>query len=288
MARSSVKTKYNRSSLELHLQNLEEYPPMSPEEELETAILVTRGDNDAREKMGLYNQRLVVSIAKKYVREGAPLEDLIGAGHIGLMKAVDKFDPYRGNRFSTYATWWIRQSVTRAVPDLENTVQLTDSDQENIKKLDILRKEFIQENHCEPTYEELAECLEWPVNKVMETDIMAQKTISIEGTKDQDDDKPDLIDIYIDSEEEDPETVSIRNAVAKELDPVIQDALMCLNEREEQIIRQLYGYGCEQLKITEIARNTNLSRERIAQIARKAKRRMANILKKKHAELAGD
>jgi RNA polymerase primary sigma factor len=256
-------------SVRLHLREIGKIPLLSSEEELALAYRVIAGEKKAKDKMAEANMRLVVSIAKRYSGRGLDFLDLIQEGHTGLLRAVEKFDPDKGFKFSTYATWWIRQAITRAIADQARTIRIPVHMVETINKLLRTQRRMTQELNREPTIEELARELEMEPEKVEYVIKIKQDISSLDAGVGRDDGEEDstLSDFIEDEDSTTPEE-SARGQLLKEQ---VQSVLGGLSDREQKIIRMRFGLdGGKSHTLEEVGQEFAVTRERIRQIEAKA------------------
>jgi RNA polymerase primary sigma factor len=249
-------------SLRLYLRSIGRVGLLTPAQEVSLAARIERGDMAAKQHMIEANLRLVVSIAKGYMGRGLSFLDLIQEGSLGLIRAVEKFDHRRGYKFSTYATWWIRQAVTRAIADKARTIRIPVHMAERISKLTQVERQLVQQLGREPTSEELAEALERPVREVKEMKRIAQSPISLERPVGEDEDS-ELGDLIEDDGSVGPLEQTIDNLRRETLNR----ALAALPARERGVIAMRYGLdGEEPRTLEEVGRAFGVTRERIRQI----------------------
>ena len=254
----------------MYLKEIGRINLLTSEEEFEYARLANEGDEHAKTMLAESNLRLVVSIAKRYVGRGMLFLDLIQEGNIGLMKAVDKFDPGKGYKFSTYATWWIRQAITRAIADQARTIRIPVHMVETINKLARIQRQLTQELNREPTEEELAKKLGIGVDKVREVYKISQDPVSLETPIGEEDDSH-LGDFIKDERTMSPEEYTEIGMLKEELSGV----LLTLTEREEKVLRLRFGLDDGQCRtLEEVGQIFNVTRERIRQIEAKALRKL--------------
>lgn len=273
-------------SVRMYLREIGKIPLLSPEEEQEIAIKAMKGDKKAKDKLAEANMRLVVSIAKRYGGRGLDFLDLIQEGNTGLLRAVEKFDPEKGFKFSTYATWWIRQAITRAIADQARTIRIPVHMVETINKVLRTTRKLTQELNREPTNEEIAEAMGMEVDKIENVMRIKQDIASLDASvgRDGDDEESVLGDFVEDSERDSPEDVTA-NQILKEQ---IAEILTTLSEREQKIIRLRFGIGGGRPHtLEEVGMEFSVTRERIRQIEAKAlaKLRKHKQTKKLHGYL---
>ncbi len=254
----------------MYLKDIGKIDLLTGEQEIELAKRILDGDDEARSKLAEANLRLVVSIAKRYVGRGMLFLDLIQEGNIGLLKAVEKFDYNKGFKFSTYATWWIRQAITRAIADQARTIRIPVHMVETINKLTRIQRQLVQELGQEPSDEQLAEKMELSVEKVREILKIAQEPISLETPIGEEDDS------HLGDFIEDKQAISPTDHAANEmLKESLDDVLLELTDREEKVLRMRFGLINERAKtLEEVGKEFNVTRERIRQIEAKALKKL--------------
>lgn len=269
-------------SVRLYLREIGKIPLLKPDEELALAYKVVAGDKRAKDKMAEANMRLVVSIAKRYVGRGLDLLDLIQEGNTGLLRAVEKFDPDKGFKFSTYATWWIRQAITRAIADQARTIRIPVHMVETINKLLRTQRRLTQDLNREPTNEEIAKAMEIDVEKVEHIMKIKQDISSIDAPV-RDDEEDSVLGDFI----EDEDTVSPEDsATGQLLKEHVKIMLGALSEREQKILKLRFGLeDGRSHTLEEVGQEFNVTRERIRQIEAKA---LAKLRKHKDSKKLHD
>ena len=246
----------------MYLKEIGKVPLLSPEEEIELAKRMELGDENARKRLAEANLRLVVSIAKRYVGRGMQFLDLIQEGNLGLIKAVEKYDYSKGFKFSTYATWWIRQAITRAIADQARTIRIPVHMVETINRLIRTSRQLLQELGREPTPEEIAEKMEMPVERVREIMKISQDPVSLETPIGEEEDSH-LGDFI----QDDHVQVPVDAATYTLLHEQLMEVLDTLTEREQKVLRLRFGLDDGRPRtLEEVGRQFNVTRERIRQI----------------------
>ena len=254
----------------MYLREIGKIPLLSFDEELELAKRVINGDEEAKQKLAESNLRLVVSIAKKYVGRGMLFLDLIQEGNMGLIKAVEKFDYTKGYKFSTYATWWIRQAITRAIADQARTIRIPVHMVETINKLIRTSRHLLQQLGREPTPEEIAQEMEIPVEKVMEIQKIAQDPVSLETPIGEEDDSH-LGDFIQDEDSPAPQDSAAYTLLREQLEEVMST----LTPREAKVLKLRFGLEDGKARtLEEVGKEFQVTRERIRQIEAKALRKL--------------
>ena len=256
--------------VKVYLKEIGRVPLLSTDEEVELAVLISDGNEFAKKRLTEANLRLVVSIAKRYVGRGMHFLDLIQEGNVGLIKAVEKFDHSKGFKFSTYATWWIRQAITRAIADQARTIRIPVHMVETINRLKKVQSQLLHENGKEPTEEMIAEKMELPVERGREIMRVAQEPVSMETPIGPEEDSR-LMDFIRDEEALAPDEAALKSITNEDIDAVLKTLL----PREEQVIRLRFGLQdgrCHTLE--EVGTKFEVTRERIRQIEAKALRKL--------------
>ncbi len=254
----------------MYLKEMGKVPLLSADEEIEIARRVENGDEKAREKLAEANLRLVVSIAKRYVGRGMLFLDLIQEGNLGLIKAVEKFDYTKGYKFSTYATWWIRQAITRAIADQARTIRIPVHMVETIHKLSRVKRQLVQTLGRDPQVEEIAEAMEVSVERVREIIKIAQDPVSLETPIGEEEDSH-LGDFIPDDDIPLPSDAAAATLLKEQL----MQVLSTLTPREEKVLRLRFGIDDGRARtLEEVGKEFNVTRERIRQIEAKALRKL--------------
>ncbi len=256
--------------VKMYLREIGRVPLLTSDEEIQLAVKISEGDERAKQRLTEANLRLVVSIAKKYVGRGMYFLDLIQEGNVGLIKAVDKFDYTKGFKFSTYATWWIRQAITRAIADQARTIRIPVHMVETINRLKKIQSQLLHENGYEPSEELIAKKMELPVERVREIMRVAQEPVSMETPIGPEEDSR-LMDFIRDEDALAPDEAALKTITNEDIDTVLKT----LSPREEAVIRLRFGLQdgrCHTLE--EVGSEFNVTRERIRQIEAKALRKL--------------
>ena len=254
----------------MYLREIGKIPLLSYDKELELAKRILQGDEEAKQELAEANLRLVVSIAKKYVGRGMLFLDLIQEGNMGLIKAVEKFDYTKGFKFSTYATWWIRQAITRAIADQARTIRIPVHMVETINRLIRTSRHLLQQYGREPTPEEIAAEMEMPVEKVMEIQKIAQDPVSLETPIGEEDDSH-LGDFIQDEDSPAPQDAASYTLLREQLEEVMST----LTPREAKVLRLRFGLDDGKARtLEEVGKEFDVTRERIRQIEAKALRKL--------------
>ena len=256
--------------VKVYLKEIGRVPLLTSEEEVELAIRISEGDASAKKRLSEANLRLVVSIAKRYLGRGMHFLDLIQEGNLGLIKAVEKFDYTKGFKFSTYATWWIRQAITRAIADQARTIRIPVHMVETINKVKKVSSQLLHQNGHEPSAEEIAEELDMPVEKVREIMRVAQEPVSLETPIGEEEDSH-LGDFIPDDDAPAPADAASHTMLREQLIEVLDT----LTPREEKVLRLRFGLEDGRSRtLEEVGKEFNVTRERIRQIEAKALRKL--------------
>ncbi|MCD8026900.1 MAG: RNA polymerase sigma factor RpoD [Clostridiales bacterium] len=256
--------------VKVYLKEIGRVPLLTSEEEIELAIKISQGDVAAKQRLSEANLRLVVNIAKRYLGRGMQFLDLIQEGNLGLIKAVEKFDYTKGFKFSTYATWWIRQAITRAIADQARTIRIPVHMVETINKVKKVQIQLLHQNGHDPTADEIAEAIDMPVDKVREIMRVAQEPVSLETPIGEEEDSH-LGDFIPDNDAPAPADAASHTMLREQL----SDVLSTLTPREEKVLRLRFGLEDGRSRtLEEVGKEFNVTRERIRQIEAKALRKL--------------
>ena len=256
--------------VKIYLKEIGRVPLLSPDEEVDLAIRISQGDVAAKKRLSEANLRLVVSIAKRYLGRGMQFLDLLQEGNLGLIKAVEKFDHTKGFKFSTYATWWIRQAITRAIADQARTIRIPVHMVETINKVKKVSSQLLHQNGHEPSADDIAAELDMPVDKVREIMRVAQEPVSLETPIGEEEDSH-LGDFIPDDDAPAPQDAASHTLLKEQL----SDVLSTLTSREEKVLRLRFGLEDGRSRtLEEVGREFNVTRERIRQIEAKALRKL--------------
>ena len=256
--------------VKVYLKEIGRVPLLTPEEEIDLAVRISHGDEAAKKRLSEANLRLVVSIAKRYLGRGMQFLDLIQEGNLGLIKAVEKFDYTKGFKFSTYATWWIRQAITRAIADQARTIRIPVHMVETINKVKKVSSQLLHANGREPSAEEIADELDMPVEKVREIMRVAQEPVSLETPIGEEEDSH-LGDFIPDDDAPAPADAASHTLLKETLGSVLDS----LTPREEKVLRLRFGLEDGRSRtLEEVGKEFNVTRERIRQIEAKALRKL--------------
>ena len=257
-------------TVKIYLKEIGRVPLLSPDEEVDLAIRISQGDVAAKKRLSEANLRLVVSIAKRYLGRGMQFLDLIQEGNLGLIKAVEKFAHTKGFKFSTYATWWIRQAITRAIADQARTIRIPVHMVETINKVKKVSSQLLHQNGHEPSADDIAAELDMPVDKVREIMRVAQEPVSLETPIGEEEDSH-LGDFIPDDDAPAPQDAASHTLLKEQL----SDVLSTLTSREEKVLRLRFGLEDGRSRtLEEVGREFNVTRERIRQIEAKALRKL--------------
>ena len=262
-------TNRESASLDKYLQEIGREELVSPEEEVELAQRIRKGDQEALEKLTRANLRFVVSVAKQYQNQGLSLPDLINEGNLGLIKAAEKFDETRGFKFISYAVWWIRQSILQALAEQRRIVRLPLNQVGSLNKINKALGKFEQENERQPSTEELADMIDIPKDKIADTLRVSGRHVSVDAPFVEGEDNS-LLDVL----PNDDSPSADRGLTNESLGTEIERALQILTVREREIIKSFFGIGCQEMTLEEIGERLDLTRERVRQIKEKAIRKL--------------
>ena len=269
-------TNRESASLDKYLQEIGREELVSPEEEVELAQRIRKGDQRALEKLTRANLRFVVSVAKQYQNQGLSLPDLINEGNLGLIKAAEKFDETRGFKFISYAVWWIRQSILQALAEQSRIVRLPLNQVGSLNKINKALSKFEQENERQPSSEELSEMIDVPKDKISDTLRVSGRHVSVDAPFVEGEDNS-LLDVLVN----DDSPIADRTLINESLSTEVERALSTLTERERDIIKLFFGINTQEMTLEEIGEKFGLTRERVRQIKEKAIRRLRHSSRSK-------
>ena len=254
------------AGLQAYFNDISKSKPLKREQETELANRIKAGDNSARDELAQANLLFVISVAMKYKNRGLSLAELISAGNMGLMTAVDRFDPSRGYKFISYAVWWIRQSILQSLAEDVRTVHLPLNKVTLLHKISRMSQQLSSEEKDEPDLEEIADALDVSIEEVRETLLSGRKSYSLDKEFEEDDERS-LMKTLVDASQEAPDANILRTNTQRQLDSVLDS----LDEREQRIVRLYFGLdGDEPLTLEQIGAMMDLTRERIRQIKERA------------------
>ena len=262
-------TNRESASLDKYLQEIGREELVTPDEEVELAQRIRKGDPVALEKLTRANLRFVVSVAKQYQNQGLSLPDLINEGNLGLIKAAEKFDETRGFKFISYAVWWIRQSILQALAEQSRIVRLPLNQVGSLNKINKALSKFEQEHERQPSNEELSEMIDVPKDKISDTLRVSGRHVSVDAPFVEGEDNS-LLDVL----PNDDSPMADKGLVNESLNTEIERALSTLTDREREIVKSFFGIGCQEMTLEEIGERFGLTRERVRQIKEKAIRRL--------------
>jgi RNA polymerase primary sigma factor len=269
-------TNRESASLDKYLQEIGKEDLITVEEEVELAQRIRKGDRLALEKLTKANLRFVVSVAKQYQNQGLSLPDLINEGNLGLIKAAEKFDETRGFKFISYAVWWIRQSILQALAEQSRIVRLPLNQVGSLNKINKAYSKFEQENERVPSPEELANMMDLPKEKIIDTLRVSGRHVSVDAPFVEGEDNS-LLDVLENKDSPIADDMLMNESLSRE----IERSLATLTERERDIIRLFFGIGCQEMTLEEIGEKFGLTRERVRQIKEKAIRRLRHTSRSK-------
>ena len=269
-------TNRESDSLDKYLQEIGHEELITVEEEVELAQRIRKGDRKALERLTKANLRFVVSVAKQYQNQGLSLPDLINEGHMGLIKAAEKFDETRGFKFISYAVWWIRQSILQAIAEQSRIVRLPLNQVGSVNKINRILNKFEQENERRPSIDEIAEKTDLPEDKIEDAMKVPGKHISVDAPI-VDGEENSLLDLLASTDTPTTDNELVLESLREE----IAEALQTLNERERNVIEAFFGINQQEMTLEEIGDKYGLTRERVRQIKEKAIRRLRHNTKNK-------
>ena len=272
-------TNRESKSLDQYLQEIGKVDLLTPDQEIELAIRIRKGDKFALDALTKANLRFVVSVAKQFQNQGLSLGDLINEGNLGLIKAAQRFDETRGFKFISYAVWWVRQSIMQAIADQSRIVRLPLNRVGSLSKISKAYRDLEQEYERKPTTTELASILDMTQEDVAYAMQISGRHVSMDAPFSGDDDKNSLMDVLPNDDQPSPDTILMRESLKKE----VENALSTLSEKEAKVLRLYFGIDAERsATLEEIGEKFDLTRERVRQIKEKALRRLKHNAKSKN------
>ncbi|HKJ81608.1 MAG TPA: sigma-70 family RNA polymerase sigma factor [Ignavibacteriaceae bacterium] len=272
-------TNRESKSLDQYLQEIGKVDLLTPDQEIELAIRIRKGDKRALDALTKANLRFVVSVAKQFQNQGLSLGDLINEGNLGLIKAAQRFDETRGFKFISYAVWWVRQSIMQAIADQSRIVRLPLNRVGSLSKISKAYRDLEQEYERKPTTKELAGILDMTQEDVAYAMQISGRHVSMDAPFSGDDDKNSLMDVLPNDDQPSPDTTLMRESLKKE----VENALSTLSEKEAKVLRLYFGIDGERsATLEEIGEKFDLTRERVRQIKEKALRRLKHNVKSKN------
>jgi len=282
MLNEAKRSSNSQNILEKYFRSIEKFPPLSREEEIELAIRAQNGDQEARSKLILSNLRFVITVAKNYINTGIPFADLISEGNIGLMTAVDRFDPHRGIHFISYAVWWIKQAILKYIAERSRLVRFPMNRTNELLKIERFINDYIAKHGTAPDSETISKNL--GISKEDVELLLSRKSRDyVSFYSNVFDDSDVTFGEVFDVDSETPEEIAINNSIREEIRKIIDS----LPEREREVIKYRFGFYGKEYSLKEVGEIMNLTKERIRQIENKALEKIKEIIKTKSPELIG-
>jgi RNA polymerase primary sigma factor len=282
MLNEAKRSSNSQNILEKYFRAIEKFPPLSREEEIELAIRAQNGDQEARSKLILSNLRFVITVAKSYINTGIPFADLISEGNIGLMTAVDRFDPHRGIHFISYAVWWIKQAILKYIAERSRLVRFPMNRTNELLKIERFINDYIAKHGTAPDSETISKNL--GISKEDVELLLSRKSRDyVSFYSNVFDDSDVTFGEVFDVDSETPEEIAINNSIREEIRKIIDS----LPEREREVIKYRFGFYGKEYSLKEVGEIMNLTKERIRQIENKALEKIKEIIKTKSPELIG-
>jgi RNA polymerase primary sigma factor len=282
MLNEAKRSSNSQNILEKYFRAIEKFPPLSREEEIELAIRAQNGDQEARSKLILSNLRFVITVAKNYINTGIPFADLISEGNIGLMTAVDRFDPHRGIHFISYAVWWIKQAILKYIAERSRLVRFPMNRTNELLKIERFINDYVAKHGTAPDSETISKNL--GISKEDVELLLSRKSRDyVSFYSNVFDDSDVTFGEVFDVDSETPEEIAINNSIREEIRKIIDS----LPEREREVIKYRFGFYGKEYSLKEVGEIMNLTKERIRQIENKALEKIKEIIKTKSPELIG-